>query len=144
MDATEYVKILLDISVAAVVTAVLFVLARRARKEQTFVGFKASSHDEKYAGYALLGIGIVIIAVSIYELVVLLESGSFSREIPFGLPDISMTVGNQTTAIVSAQDLGLVFSVSFWLMIFGYGGRKFASLGLDLLRGRKVKLRRTQ
>jgi hypothetical protein len=142
MDATEYIKILLDISVALVITVVLFVLARRARKEKTFVGFKKSSHDEKYAGYAMLAIGIAIIAVSIYELVVLLDGGSFSRDIPFGLPDISATAGNQTTAIVSAQDLGLAFSVSFWLTIFGYGGRKFVSLGLDLLRGRKVTLRR--
>jgi hypothetical protein len=142
MDATEYVKILLDISVAIVVTLALFVLARRARKEQTFVGFKASSNDEKYAGYAMLGIGIAIIAVSIYELVLLLNGGSV-REIPFGLSDISVTAGNQTTAIVSAQDLGLFFGVSFWLTIFGYGGRKFTSLGLDLLTGRQVKLRRT-
>ena len=141
MDVTEYIKILLDISVAAVITAVLFLLARRARKEETFVGFKASSREEKYAGYTMLAIGIVIIAVSIYELVVLLESG-VGREIPFGLPDISATAGNQTTAIISAQDIGLIFGVSFWLTIFGYGGRKFATLGLDLLRGRKVTLRR--
>ena len=68
MDATEYIKILLDISVALVITVVLFVLARRARKEKTFVGFKKSSHDEKYAGYAMLAIGIAIIAVSIYRI----------------------------------------------------------------------------
>jgi hypothetical protein len=143
MDATEYVKIVLDVSVAAAITLVLFVLARRARKEQTFTGFKARSIDEKYAGYAMLAIGIAIIAVSIVELVVLMESDPYSA-MPFKLSDISMTVGNQTTVIASGHLLGLVFGVSFWLTVFGYGGRKFASLGLDLLRGRKIKLRRNR
>jgi hypothetical protein len=97
--------------------------------------------DEKYAGYAMLAIGIAIIVVSIVELVVLMESDSYSA-MPFKLSDISMTVGNQTTVIASGHLLGLVFGVSFWLTVFGYGGRKFASLGLDLLRGRRIKLRR--
>ena len=141
MDATEYVKIVLDVSVAAVITLVLFVLARRARKEQTFVGFKTRSLDEKYVGYAMLAIGVAIIAVSIVELVVLMESDSYSA-MPFNLSDITMTVGNETTVIASGHLLGLVFGVSFWLTVCGYGGRKFASLGLDLLRGKKVTLRR--
>ena len=145
MDATaiEYIKILLDVLVAAILTLVLFVIARRAKKEQTFVGYKARSKDEKYAGYALLAIGIAIIAVSVYELVVILESDLYSRTL-FGLSDISVTVGNQTTVIVSGEMLSLIFGTSFWLLIFGYGGRKIASLGLDLLRGTKIKLSRTQ
>ncbi len=142
-SATEYIKILLDVLVASIITLVLFVIARRARKEQTFVGFKARSNDEKYAGYALLAIGIVIIAVSIYELVVILESDLYSKTL-FGLSDITMTVGNQTTVIASGGVLSLVFGISFWLMIFGYGGRKLASLGLDMLKGSKVKLRRNK
>jgi hypothetical protein len=141
-SATSYIKILLDVVVAVVITAVLFLIARRARKEQTFVGFKARSYDEKYAGYSLLAIGIIIILVSIYELLLILEGGYFSQT-PFGLSDITVGVGDQVTTIISGQVLGLVFGISFWLMIFGYGGRKLASLGLDMLKGRKVKLRRT-
>ena len=137
MDASEYVKILLDIFVAAIITLVLFILARRARREKTFVGFKSKSIDEKYAGYSLLSVGIAITVVSIYELVVILEGGPFSA-IPFGLSNI--TIAGQ---VISGRLLGLVFGTSFWLTVFGYGGRKLVSLGLDMLRGRKVILHRT-
>ena len=140
-DVTEYIKILLDVLVASVIAVVLLYIARRARREQTFVGYKARPNDEKYAGYILLAAGIVIIVVSIYELVVLLE-GNYYTQIPFNLTDLQVTVGNQTTAIASAQLLGMGFGISFWLMVFGYGGRKLVSLGLDMLRGRQVKLRR--
>ena len=140
-SATEYIKVLLDVLVAVVITAVLFLVIRRARKEQTYVGYTARSKDEKYAGFVLLGTGIFIILVSIFELVVLLE-GDYYSPIPFGLSGIQMTVGNQTTEVVSGQLLGLVFGISFWLLIFGSGGGKLVSLGLDMLRGRSVKLRR--
>jgi len=144
MDASaiEYIKILLDVSVAAIIAAVLFFIVRRSRKEQTFVGYKPRSVDEKYTGYVLLAIGIVVIVVSIYELIVLLE-GNYYSPIPFGLTDLQITTGNQTTSVVSGQLLGLGFGTSFWLMIFGYGGRKLLSLGLDMLKGRAIHIRRT-
>jgi hypothetical protein len=144
MDASaiEYIKILLDVSVAAIITTVLFFIVRRSRKEQTFVGYKPRSVDEKYTGYILVVIGIVVIVVSIYELIVLLE-GNYYSPIPFGLTDLQMTTGNQTTSVASGQLLGLGFGISFWLMIFGYGGRKLLSLGLDMLKGRAIYIRRT-
>ncbi len=91
MDASaiEYIKIFIDVSVAAIITLVLFVLARRARREQTFVGFKERSYDEKYAGFSLLAMGIAVIVVSVFELITLLEGGSFST-IPFSLSNISI------------------------------------------------------
>jgi len=141
-SAVEYIKILLDVSVAAIITAVLFFIVRRSRKEQTFVGYKPRSVDEKYTGYILLAIGIVVIVVSIYELIVLLE-GNYYSPIPFGLTDLQITTGNQTTSVASGQLLGLGFGISFWLMIFGYGGRKLLSLGLDMLKGRAIHIRRT-
>ena len=140
-SATEYIKILLDVVVAVVITAVLFFIVRRSRKEQTLVGYKARSKDEKYIGFVLLGTGIFIVVVSIYELIVLLE-GNYYSHIPFGLAGIQMTVGSQTTEIASGQVLGLVFGTSFWLLILGYGGRKLLTLGLDMLKGRSIKLRR--
>lgn len=140
-SAAEYIKVLLDVLVAVVITAVLFLVTRRARKEQTFLGYKARSKDEKYVGFVLLGTGIFIIIVSIYELIVLLE-GDYYSPIPFGLSGIQMTVSNQTTDIASGQLLGLGFGTSFWLLIFSSGGGKLVSLGLDLLKGRSVKLRR--
>ncbi len=144
MDASaiEYIKILLDVSVAAIITAVLFFIVRRSRKEQTFVGYKPRSVDEKYTGYVLIAIGIVVIVVSIYELIVLLE-GNYYSPIPFGLTDLQITTGNQTTSVASGQLLGLGFGISFWLMIFGYGGRKLLTLGLDMLKGRAIYIRRT-
>ena len=141
MDATEYIKILLDVLVAVIITTVLFFMARRTRKEQTFVGYKPRSKDEKYIGFVLLGVGVFVMVVSIYELIVLLE-GNYYSPIPFGLSGIQLTVGNQTTDIASGQLLGLGFGITFWLMIFGSGGSKLMSLGLDMLRGRHVKLRR--
>ena len=139
MDATEYIKILLDVLVVAVISTVLFFIARRTRKEQTFVGYKSRSKDEKYVGYILLATGIVIIIVSIYEFIILLNSDYYSS-VPFGLTGLQMTVGNQTTDVLSAQLSGLSFGISFWLLIFGYGGRKFVSLGIDMLKGREIRI----
>ena len=75
--ATTYIKNLLDILVDAVITLVLFFLARRSRKEQSFVGFKPRSFDEKYIGYVLFSVGIVITIVSVYELLILLNCDIF-------------------------------------------------------------------
>lgn len=131
-----YIKILLDILVAVVITSVLFLLVRRSRKEQSFVGFKSRSFDEKYAGYVLLSAGIVIIVVSIYELLTLLN-GNIYYNSPFILSNVSIF-----GQVVSGELLGLFFAIDFWLIIFGLGGGKFLSLGLDMLQGKKVILRR--
>jgi hypothetical protein len=134
--AAAYVKILLDILVAAVITIVLFLLARRSRKEQSFVGFKSRSLDEKYTGYVLLSVGIVIIVVSVYELLTLLN-GNIYYNSPFILSNASIF-----GQVVSGELLGLFFGIDLWLTIFGLGGGKFVSLGLDMLQGKKITLRR--
>ena len=131
-----YIKILLDILVAVVVTSVLFFVARRSRKEQSFVGFKSRSFDEKYAGYFLLLVGIVIIIVSVYELLILLN-GNIYYNSPFVIANVSIA-----GQVISGELLGLFFAIDFWLTIFGLGGGKFLSLGLDMLQGKKVILRR--
>jgi len=144
MDAAAiiYILVFLAVLVAVVVTVVLFARARRVRKEQSLVGFTAISKDEKYAGYSLLTIGIIIIFFSIYEMLTLL-TGGVSSTAPFGLSDISITTGGQATVVASGQILGIIASIFFWLLILTYGGRKIATLGLDMLKGRKIKLRRT-
>lgn len=134
--AAAYIKILLNILVAVVITLVLFFLARRSRKEQSFVGFKSRSFDEKYIGYVLFSVGIVITIVSVYELLILLN-GNIYYNSPFILSDLSIA-----GQVVSGQLLGLFFAIDFWLTIFGLGGGKFLSLGLDMLQGKKVTLRR--
>jgi hypothetical protein len=134
--AAAYIKILLDILVAVIITLVLFFLVRRSRKQQSFVGFKSRSFDEKYVGYVLLAVGIVIIIVSVYELLILLN-GNIYYNSPFILANISIA-----GQVVSGELLGLFFAVDFWLTIFGLGGGKFLSLGLDMLQGKKVILRR--
>jgi hypothetical protein len=139
VSATEYIMILLDVMVAVIITTVLFFIARRTRKEKTFVGYKEKSRDEKYAGYILLAAGIVLIGVSIFELIVLLN-GDYYSSVPFGLTGLQMTVGNQTTEFLSGQLLGLISGISFWLLIFGYGGRKLVFLGFDMLKGKEVRI----
>jgi len=134
--AAAYIKILLDILVAVVITLVLFFFARRSRKEQSFVGFKSRSFDEKYVGYVLLSIGIVIIAFSIYELLILL-TGNIYYNSPFVLANVSIA-----GQVVSGELLGLFFAIDFWLTIFGLGGGKFLTLGFDMLQGKKVILHR--
>ena len=131
-----YIKILLDILVAVVITSVLFFLARRSRKEQSFVGFKSRSVDEKYAGYFLLSVSIVIIVVSVYELLILLN-GNIYYNSPFVIANVSIA-----GQVISGELLGLFFAIDFWLTIFGLGGGKLLSLGLDMLQGKKVILRR--
>jgi hypothetical protein len=134
--AAAYIKILLDILVAVVITLVLFFLARRSRKEQSFVGFKSRAFDEKYTGYVLLSVGIVIIVVSVYELLTLLN-GNIYYNSPFILSNVSIF-----GQVVSGELLGLFFAIDLWLTIFGLGGGKFVSLGLDMLQGKKITLRR--
>jgi hypothetical protein len=134
--AAAYIKILLNILVAVVITLVLFFLARRSRKEQSFVGFKSRSLDEKYVGYVLFLAGIVIIVVSVYELLILLN-GNIYYNSPFVLANVSIA-----GQVVSGEFFGLFFAIDFWLTIFGLGGGKFLSLGLDMLQGKKVILRR--
>jgi hypothetical protein len=134
--AAAYIKILLNILVAIVITSVLFFFARRSRKEQSFVGFRSKSFDEKYTGYFLLSVGIVIIIVSVYELLILLNGNMYYNS-PFVLANVSIA-----GQVVSGELLGLFFAIDFWLTIFGLGGGKFLSLGLDMLQGKKVILRR--
>jgi hypothetical protein len=134
--AAAYIKVILDILVVVVLTSVLLFLVRRSRKEQTFVGFKSRSLDEKYGGYFLLAVGIVITIVSVYELLILLN-GNIYYNSPFVLSNVSIA-----GQLVSGELLGLFFAIDFWLIIFGLGGGKFLSLGLDMLQGKKVTLTR--
>ncbi len=133
---STYIKILLDIMVAVVIALVLFFYSRRSRKEQSFVGFKSRSYDEKYVGYALFLAGIIIIVFSVYELLMLLN-GNIYYNSPFILSNVSIF-----GQVVSGELLGLFFAIDLWLMVFGLGGAKFVSLGLDMLQGKKVTLRR--
>jgi hypothetical protein len=141
MDASivEYYKILLDITVAAIVSVVLLQVARRSKREKTLVGFRARSKSEKYAGYVLLPAGIIVMALSLLELIILLNSNYYS-DVPFGLSGIQISSGSQTTELVSAQFLGLGFSISFWLLIFVGGGGKMVALSMDLLAGTRLKI----
>jgi len=141
-SAAEYYKIILDILVAAIISIVLLLLARRSRKEKTFVGYRTISKDEKYVGYALLTIGIVIMALSIIELIILLNSNFYSN-VPFGLTGIQISSENQTIDLVSAHLLGYSFGISFWLLIFS-GGGKTLSLGMDLFMGTQLKLTKNE
>lgn len=136
------VAIFLSVLVVIVVAVVLFVLARRIRKEQSLIGFTARSKDEKYVGYFLIATGFVIIFFSIYQIVIILISG-FSSSESFGLSSLPISAGEQSTLFVSEQILGLIESILFWLLMLGYGGGKIASLGFDILKGRKIKLSRT-
>lgn len=132
-----YVQIVFDIIVGAIIAVVLFYIGSRFKKEKSSFGFSASSQSEKYFGYGLLACGIVVIAVSVIELIVLLTSGFDSVPL-FRLSSITFGTGFS----ISGQILGTIVGVSFWLIIFGFCGNKFISLGLDLLRGRSIRLRR--
>ncbi len=133
----SYIQILFDIIIAAVIAAVLFYYGRRIKKEKSVVGFTSSSKEEKYIGYSLLASGAVVIAVSILEIILLITAGVGSMPL-FRLS--SITFGGLS---ISGQILGLFAGTSFWFMIFTLCGNKFVSLGLDMLRGRSVKLRQT-
>jgi hypothetical protein len=142
MDAaiTTYVQTILTVLVIAVVAVVLFSLVRRARKEVSIVGFRAKSKDEKFAGYSLLVVGFVVILFSVYQILALLDGG-FSTN-PFNLMDIIVNSNGQLSVLASGQLLSNIAAVVFWLLLLSFGGRKIAVLGLDLLRGQQVKIRR--
>jgi hypothetical protein len=132
-----YIQILFDIVIAAIIAAVLFYYGRRIKKEKYLVGFTPSSRNEKYVGYSLLASGAVVIALSILELIVLIMSGVGSVSL-FRLSSITFGGGFS----IPGQILGLSMGTSFWLTILTLCGNKLVSLGLDILRGRSVKLKR--
>jgi hypothetical protein len=142
MDAalTPYIIVLLAVLATVVVALVLFALAHRIKKEQTFVGFTKRPRDEKFVGYGLLAAGIVIIAISAFEIYQILAPASIgiSPKMPLHLSDI--TIGGAQA--IPGYLLSETVAVSFWLLILGYGGRKLASLGLDMLKVRKETLKR--
>jgi hypothetical protein len=67
----------------------------------------------------------------------ILLNGNIYYNSPFVLANVSIA-----GQVVSGELLGLFFAIDFWLTIFGLGGGKFLSLGLDMLQGKKVILRR--
>jgi hypothetical protein len=138
-SAIEYYKILLDIAVAATIAVVLVIFARRSRKQKMIAGYQPPSKDEKYIGYALLSAGITIMAISLFEVISILNSNYYSN-IPFSLSGIQIITQQQTTDLVSGQLLGLLFAVPFWLLILICGGGKLVSLGMYLTRGTQVKI----
>ena len=141
MDAASavYIETILAIVVVAIVALTLFSLSRRMRKEETFVGFQGKSKAETYAGYSLFTTGMIITLYSIYGVLALLTSNLPTK--PFGLSAIIVSVNGQASVLASSQVLSLVLGTAFWLLLILFGGRKIAAVGLDLLKGRKVKLR---
>ena len=135
----EYYKIILDIIVAVVIATVLLVIANQNRKQKILTGYTPRPKSEKYTGYILLATGIVIMAISIIELIVLVNSDYYS-EAPLGLSAIKMTTNAQSTDIISEQLLGLGFGVPFWLSIFVGAGFKMVSLAIDLVKGTQLKI----
>jgi hypothetical protein len=67
----------------------------------------------------------------------MLLNGNIYYNSPFILSNVSIF-----GQVVSGELLGLFFAIDLWLMVFGLGGSKFVSLGLDMLQGKKVTLRR--
>ncbi len=141
MDSSfvEYYKIFLDIAVAVTISSILLLLVRRNKKEKTLIGYRVRPRNEKFAGYSLLIIGAVLTAFSALQLIVL-STSDFYSETPLGLSAIQLSSNSQTTDLVSAQLLGLVFGTSFWLLILVCGGAKLVTLGFDLLRGTQVRI----
>jgi hypothetical protein len=135
----EYYKIILDISIAAILAIVLLFLAKKTRKQKTLIGHTKRTKDETYAGYTLLIIGIVVMAISILQLILLLANNSYS-DIPFGLSSLQITSAYQITDLISGQLISYIFGIPFWLLIFLFGGTKIFTLGTNLLRGTQVKI----
>jgi hypothetical protein len=129
--AAYYIVTFFSVVAVLIVTGVLIWRVSRIRKEQTFVGFKRS-RDERYAGYALLAVGIAVIVIAVIEIMLLL-TGQVAA--PFGLTYISLA-----GITLPGEILSVSYGVSFWLLILWAAGGKIASLGLDLLRGTTVKL----
>ena len=135
-----YVMVFLTVLVVAVTTLVLFLFVRRVRKEKSFVGYTPVPKDEKYAAYTLLTTGIAIIAISIVEILMLLTGRAVGT--PYNFADIPINLFGLFQISIPANILGLVLGIATWLVILLYGGRKIASIGLDMLKCRRVILRK--
>ena len=137
--ATMYLMIFITVAVAAIITLALFLLVRRVRKEKSFVGYTPVPKDEKYAAYALLATGVAIIAISIVEILLLLTGRAVGT--PYNFADIPINLFGFIQVAIPANILGLVLGIATWLVILLYGGRKIASIGLDMLKCRRVILK---
>ena len=135
----EYYKIILDVIIAVIIATVLFVLAKKTRKQKILTGYTKRTKDETYAGYILLTIGIAVMAISLLHLILLLTNNSYSN-LPFGLTSLQLTSAYQTTDLISGQLISYIFGIPFWLTIFLFGGTKIFTLGTSLLRGTQIKI----
>jgi hypothetical protein len=135
----EYYKIIIDIIIAVIIATVLFLLAKKTRKQKILIGHTKRSKDETYAGYILLTIGIAVMAISLLQLIMLLTNNSYSN-LPFGLTSLQLTSVYQTTDLISGQLISYIFGIPFWLTIFLFGGIKIFTLGTSLLRGTQIKI----
>ena len=138
--AIMYFMIFISVLVAVIITLSLFLQVRRVRKEKTFVGYTQVPKDEKYAAYALLAAGVVIIAISIIEILMLLTGRAVGT--PYNFADIPINLFGLIQLAIPANILGLVLGIATWLVILLFGGRKIASIGLDMLKCRRVVLRK--
>ncbi len=140
-DATiMYIMVFLTVLVVAIITLSLYLTVRKVRKEKSFVGYTPIPKDEKYAAYALLSIGISVIVISALEIVLLLTGRMVGT--PYNFADIPINLFGFLQFAVPAKILGLILGIATWLVILLYGGRKIASIGIDMLKCRKVILRK--
>ena len=135
-----YILIFMSVLVVAIIAASLFLSVRRVRKEKTFTGYTPVPKDEKYAAYTLLAVGIAIIVISIAEILMLLTGRAVGT--PYNFADIPINLFGLFQVAIPAKILGLVLGIATWLVILLYGGRKIASIGLDMLKCRRVILRK--
>jgi len=135
MDAalSIYITVALAIVVAIVVSSIMLLLVRRVQTERVFYGFSGTKSLQAYAGYVLLAAGVVLIVVCIGGLAALL-TGPVSAA-PFGIMNVPVAVGANS---IEGAYIGLGFGVGFWLLMLWLAGRKLATLGLDLLKGKRV------
>jgi hypothetical protein len=138
--AIMYILIFISVLVVAIIAGSLVLSVRRVRKEKTFTGYTAVPKDEKAAAYILMATGIAIIVISIAEILMLLTGRAVGT--PYNFADIPVNLFGLFQIAIPASILGLVLGVATWLVILLYGGRKIASIGLDMLKCRRVILRK--
>jgi hypothetical protein len=136
--AIMYILIFLTVVVITIAAGSMFLNVRRYRKQKSYVGYTVVPKDEKVAAYTLMAIGIGIIAVSVVEILMLLTHRAVGT--PYNFSDIPINLFGLFQVAIPANILGVALGVATWLVILLYGGRKIATIGIDLLKCRRVIL----
>lgn len=101
--------------------------------------------DERIVGYVLLGIGLILIFFSIYEMITVFTGASPPPKL-FNFSDIYFPAAGEAEPklMIAGEELNKLVAMAFWYLLMFFimwAGGKIASLGINLIKEIKVEVK---